>query len=156
MRGANLASRFSTTHHAGPRTGQVRSQEPYARVNRILNVGDPEFASRGRSSISPLFTTVRGATNCAATPQPRSCSGNVKGVPERTTDTLHRIIRTPFVRGGYVCGISRYGERRTSSRPRHRCATAHLIAWSHPAYAQRSQFARNDTPLVCVSLAASP
>ena len=124
MRGANLASRFSTTHHAGPRTGQVRSQEPYARVNRILNVGDPEFASRGRSSISPLFTTVRGATNCAATPQPRSCSGNVKGVPERTTDTLHRIIRTPFVRGGYVCGISRYGERRTSSRPRRRCATA--------------------------------
>ena len=33
---------------------------------------------------------------------------------------------------------------------------AHPIAWSHPAYAHRSLFARNDTQLVCVSLAASP
>ncbi|MEY2879146.1 MAG: outer membrane protein assembly factor BamB precursor [Verrucomicrobiota bacterium] len=30
----------------------------------------------------------------------------------------------------------------------------HPIAWSHPAYAHRSLFARNDTQLVCVSLAA--
>lgn len=30
----------------------------------------------------------------------------------------------------------------------------HPIAWSHPAYAQRSLFARNDSALVCISLAA--
>ena len=33
---------------------------------------------------------------------------------------------------------------------------AHPIAWSHPAYAHRSLFARNDSQLVCVSLAAQP
>ena len=32
----------------------------------------------------------------------------------------------------------------------------HPIAWSHPAYAHRSLFARNDSQLVCVSLARSP
>jgi outer membrane protein assembly factor BamB len=31
----------------------------------------------------------------------------------------------------------------------------HPIAWSHPAYAHRSLFARNDSQLVCVSLAAN-
>jgi outer membrane protein assembly factor BamB len=31
----------------------------------------------------------------------------------------------------------------------------HLIAWSHPAYAHRSLFARNDSQLVCISLAAT-
>lgn len=31
----------------------------------------------------------------------------------------------------------------------------HPIAWSHPAYAHRSLFARNDTQLVCISLAAA-
>jgi hypothetical protein len=30
------------------------------------------------------------------------------------------------------------------------------IAWSHPAYADRSLFARNDSQLICVSLAAIP
>ena len=30
----------------------------------------------------------------------------------------------------------------------------HLIDWSHPAFAQRCVFARNDEELVCVSLAA--
>lgn len=30
----------------------------------------------------------------------------------------------------------------------------YLIAWSHPAYAHRSLFARNDSHLVCISLAA--
>ncbi len=30
----------------------------------------------------------------------------------------------------------------------------HPIAWSHPAYAHRSLFARNDSQLVCISLAA--
>jgi outer membrane protein assembly factor BamB len=32
---------------------------------------------------------------------------------------------------------------------------SHPIAWSHPAYAHRSLFARNDSQLVCISLAAS-
>jgi outer membrane protein assembly factor BamB len=32
----------------------------------------------------------------------------------------------------------------------------HPIAWSHPAYAHRSLFARNDSELVCISLAADP
>jgi outer membrane protein assembly factor BamB len=31
----------------------------------------------------------------------------------------------------------------------------HPIAWSHPAYAHRSLFARNDSQLVCISLAAA-
>jgi hypothetical protein len=29
------------------------------------------------------------------------------------------------------------------------------IAWSHPAYAHRALFARNDSQLICVSLAAA-
>lgn len=32
----------------------------------------------------------------------------------------------------------------------------HPIAWSHPAYAHRSLFARNDSQLICLSLAAEP
>lgn len=32
----------------------------------------------------------------------------------------------------------------------------HPIAWSHPAYAHRSLFARNDSQLVCIPLGAAP
>jgi outer membrane protein assembly factor BamB len=143
--------------------------------------------------------------------------------PERT-DTLHSIMPTPFVEGGYVYGVCSYGELRclkvdTGERvwqdlrathaagwqpnpdesqerwgnafltkqgdryflfnekgdliiaklspkgyeevsrahllaPTNNMAQGRLTVWTHPAYADRSMFIRNDKEIIRVSLAA--
>lgn len=137
-----------------------------------------------------------------------------RGQNERRTDSLHSIIATPLLRGGYAYGTCSYGEFRclelkTGDRvwedltavPKSRWATIHFVqngartwmfnergeliiadlspkgfkeidrghlieptrgqlnrrggvCWSHPAFAYRHVFARNDREMVCADLSA--
>lgn len=138
-----------------------------------------------------------------------------RGQNERNTDSLHCMIGSPIMRGGYIYGFDSYGELRCLNAqngdrvwesqqavPKARWATAHCVqngertwifnergeliiarltpqkyeelsraqlikptkgqlgerggvCWSHPAYANRHVFARNDEEVVCASLAAT-
>jgi len=135
------------------------------------------------------------------------------GRDEQNTESLHSMIGTPIVRGGYVYGFDSYGEMRcleanTGKRiwedltavPVARWSTVHMVTqgervwmfnergellitqlspekltiqsraqlieptrtqlgqrggvcWSHPAFAEKSVFARNDVRIVKASLA---
>jgi len=142
-----------------------------------------------------------------------------KGKNEKNTDSLHSIMPTPFIEGGYIYGVCSYGQFRCidlatgarvwesfiptggpyekpegerwanafivkngdrffinnekgdlliaklSSKGYEELSRAHLIeptssamgravVWSHPAYANRCIYLRNDKEMVCVSLAA--
>ena len=147
MRGANLASRFSTTHHAGLRTGQMRSQEPYALVHRILNVGDPEFdESRTKLCFSAFYAGARrdelrrdtSALTLLWQRKRRARAHDRHPTPHHHDDTLRarglRLRHQSLRREAHV--ITPETPLRNRAQP---------IAWSHPAYAQRSGFARNDT-----------
>lgn len=132
---------------------------------------------------------------------------------EKKTETLHSLMSTPFIEGGYIYGVCSYGELRclkletgervwetfeaTTKSPvrwgnaflvKHadrfflsnelgdliiakltpngyeEISRAHLleptntdarrkVVWSHPAFANKSVYLRNDAELVCVSLA---
>ncbi len=135
---------------------------------------------------------------------------------EKNTDTLHSLMSTPFIEGGYIYGVCSYGQLRclklatgerlwetlaatTPDGKEMRWANAFLIrngdrfflanekgdliiarltpdgyqeisrthlldptntdprrevVWSHPAFANRSVYARNDREIICASLAS--
>lgn len=137
-----------------------------------------------------------------------------RGQNERSTDALHTIIATPFLKGDYAYGVCSYGEFRClrldngdrvwedlTAVPKSRWATIHFVrngertwmfnergeliiadlspkgfkeldrgllikptraqlnrrggvCWSHPAFAYRHVFARNDEEIVCADLSA--
>ena len=66
-----------------------------------------------------------------------------------TTEKGDIVIARLTPRGFERLSSARFLAPETTLRGR-----AHPIAWSHPAYAHRSLFARNDSQLVCISLAA--
>jgi outer membrane protein assembly factor BamB len=133
---------------------------------------------------------------------------------EKQTDTLHSLMSTPFIEGGYIYGVCSYGQLRclkietgermwetfapTTGGDPVRWANAfiikhgghffltnekgdliianltpkgyeeisrthlleptnpdphRLVVWSHPAFANRCVYARNDQEIICVSLA---
>ena len=51
--------------------------------------------------------------------------------------------------------MTRSGERTFSIPTCHRPAGGSKVIWSHPAFANRRLYARNDHEIICVSLAAS-
>ena len=137
-----------------------------------------------------------------------------RGQNERSTDSLHTIIATPFLKDGHAYGVCSYGEFRClkldsgdrvwedlTAVPKSRWATIHFVqngertwmfnergeliiadlspkgfkeidrgllikptraqlnrrggvCWSHPAFAYRHVFARNDEEIVCADLSA--
>ena len=64
-----------------------------------------------------------------------------------TTETGEIVIARLTPRGFERLSSARFIMPETSLQGRN-----HPIAWSHPAYAHRSLFARNDSQLVCISL----
>lgn len=68
-----------------------------------------------------------------------------------TTETGEIIIAKLSPQGFERISTARCMTPTTVLRPRR-----HPITWSHPAYAHRCLFARTDTELLCISLAAAP
>ncbi len=67
-----------------------------------------------------------------------------------TTEKGEIVIARLTPRGFERVSSARFLTAETALRGRD-----HPIAWSHPAYAHRSLFARNDSQLVCIPLAAA-
>jgi hypothetical protein len=67
-----------------------------------------------------------------------------------TTEKGEIVIARLTPRGFERLSSARFITAETKLRGRE-----HPIAWSHPAYAHRNLFARNDSQLVCISLAAN-
>jgi outer membrane protein assembly factor BamB len=198
-----------------PETGKVFWSDPWD-IRSGLCIPTPRF-SDGLLLLTSFYTSSHCYKLDAAKPEATlQWKGN--SFSERNTDTLHSLISTPFIEGGYIYGVCSYGQLRclkletgerlwetfaaTTGGPvgeKGRWANAFLIkngdrfflaneqgdliiaklspkgyeeisrahlldptntdprrsvVWSHPAFANKSVYARNDKELVCVSLAA--
>jgi outer membrane protein assembly factor BamB len=201
--GANVAG-------LDPATGKVYWKHPFAPRRMVINVPTPVVAG------DRLFVTAfyDGALMLKLNRDELSVEPlwRRRGANERTTDSLHAMISTPYLEGDYVYGVDSYGQLRcldakTGDRlwedltavPTARWGTIHMVrngdrmwlfnergeliiatlsprgfheisraklidpttpqleqrggvCWSHPAYAYRHVFARNDRELVCADL----
>lgn len=201
-------------HSLDPATGKEYWSQPFfSKAN--LSIPTP------RQDGDKLFITAfyDGAMMLKLDPNQPAADVLWKGKShsETRTDTLHSIMPTPVIQGGYIYGVCSYGQLRclkedtgdrvwetfaaTTDGEPVRWANAFLIpqgnrfflfnekgdliiarltpagyteisrahilkptntmpgrpvVWSHPAFADRCVFARNDKEIVCVDLAATP
>ena len=194
-----------------PQTGALYWKHPFAPDKGVISIATPVFQD-GRLFVSNFFEgslMLRVHSDRLAVEK----IWRRKGVDEKNTDSLHAIMSTPLLLGGYIYGVDSYGEVRcldadTGDRiwedvnavPRARWGTIHCVrngdkvwmfnergellittlspeglniisraklieptrdqlnsrggvCWSHPAFAYKHVFARNDEELVCAALA---
>jgi outer membrane protein assembly factor BamB len=195
-----------------PATGKVYWAIPFKPKKMVLNVATP-VADKDRLLVSAFYDgslMLKLRQDKVDVEEVwRRC-----GKSEQKTDSLHAIISTPLLDGGFVYGVDSYGELRclaaaTGDRvwenltagPNVRWGTIHMvrngnkmwmfnelgeliigklsptgfeeisrakliepttdmdqrtepICWSHPAFAGKHVFARNDKELVCANLEA--
>jgi outer membrane protein assembly factor BamB len=196
-----------------PKTGEVYWSEPFT-SKMGLCVATPRIEG------DLLFATAfyDGSLMLRLDPNHPSATKlwQRKGKNEAHEDVLHAMLCTPFLRDGYIYGVSSYGQLRClkadtgdkvwetfaatssdaglvrwsnafivangdrfilanehgdliianlSSAGYHEISRAHLleptnkdpgrlVVWSHPAFANRSVYLRNDKELVCASMAS--
>jgi outer membrane protein assembly factor BamB len=195
-----------------PLTGEVHWQHPFKPTRMVINITTPVLYCNQLfvSSFYDGSLMLKLAIDKLAVEQVWRRLGR----DEQHTESLHCMIGTPILTGGYVYGVDSYGELRcldakTGDRiwenleavPKARWGTIHMVrnggrvwmfnergqlligrlspdgfkeisrtqlieptrvqlperggvCWSHPAFAYKHVFARNDEALVCASLAA--
>lgn len=196
-----------------PESGRVLWSHPWE-IRSGLCIATPRL-----SGDLLLFSSFYSSSKCFRLAQEGPPAAAVlwegKSFSERNTDTLHSLMSTPFIEGGYIYGVCSYGQLRclklqtgervwetlaatTDGKPV-RWANAfiiknagrfflanekgdliiaelspkgyreisrthlidptnpdprRLVVWSHPAFANKCVFARNDREILCASLAA--
>jgi outer membrane protein assembly factor BamB len=199
-----------------PETGKVYWSQPFA-VRSGLSIPMPRKAGDLLFMTSFYNGALMLRFNDGRAQPTVLWKGKQQSEQPNRTDTLHSIMPTPFIKGGYIYGVCSYGELRclkvdtgqrvweslqatgSSKGPGDRWKNAFLVphgdrlflfneegdliiarltpqgydeisrahlleptnlmagrpvVWSHPAFANKCVYARNDKEIVCVSLAA--
>jgi outer membrane protein assembly factor BamB len=191
-----------------PTSGELYWRHPFERRRMVIGVATP-VKHKDRLFVSGFYD---GSLMLRVDPDRLAVEELWRraGASERMTDSLHSLIVTPYLTGGYVYGVDSYGELRcldadtgdriwedTTATSQVRWGTLHMVqngdktwmfndrgeliisrlspegfdeisraklldptrlqlnrrvTWSHPAFAYRHVFARNDEELVCASL----